>query len=62
MVFTDEEKAVIKHYHQKGYSAYKIWKENPEKKWDKRSVQRLVNCFVVSGTMDRQRALGALFQ
>ena len=35
MVFSDEDKAVIKHYHQGGCTAYKIWKENPEKNWDK---------------------------
>ena len=58
MVFSDEDKAVIKHYYQRGYTAYKIWKENPEKNWDKASVKRLINRFVEKGTMERKEGSG----
>ena len=58
MVFSDEDKAIIKHYHQKGYSAYRIWLENPEKNWKKRSVARIIKRFVETGTMERQKGSG----
>ena len=58
MVFSDADKAIIRHYHDKGYSAYRIWKENPEKKWDKSSVNRLVKRYVEHGTMERQKGSG----
>ena len=40
MVFSEADKAIIKHYHEKGYTAYKIWKNIPEKHWEKTSVKR----------------------
>ena len=55
LVFSDEDKAVIEHYVQNGYTAYKIWKENPEKNWDRMSVQRLVKRYKQYGTMKRQK-------
>ena len=33
MVSSEADKAIIKHYHEKEYPAYKIWKDNPEKQW-----------------------------
>ena len=39
MVFSDADKTIVKHYHEKGYTVYKIWKDNPEKHWDKTSVK-----------------------
>ena len=57
MVFSSE--AIIKHYcKDKGWNAYQIWQRNPEKKWDKRSVARLVGRFKVRGTMDRKPGSG----
>ena len=50
MVFSDADKAIIKHYHERGYTAYKLWKDNPEKHWDKTSVKRLEGF----GTIERQ--------
>ena len=58
MVFSDEDKAVIKHYHQRGCTAYKIWKENPEKNWDKTYVKRSINRFLKKGTMERKEGSG----
>ena len=58
MVLSDEDKAVIKHYYQRRYTAYKIWKENPEKNWDKASAKRLINRFVEKGTMERKEGSG----
>ena len=61
MVFSDEDKAVIKNYYQRGYTAYKIQKENPEKNWDKASVKRLINRFVEKGTIERKEGSGLFF-
>ena len=47
MVFSEADKAIIKYYHEKGYTTYKIWKDNPEKHWDK-----------TSGSMERQNGSG----
>lgn len=58
MVFSDADKAIIQHYYEKGYTAYKIWKENPEKNWDKSSLHRLIKRFAKTGTMARQNGSG----
>eukprot|EP00111_Clytia_hemisphaerica_P015309 TCONS_00045177-protein len=59
MVFSNEDKAVIKNdYTEKGWSAYRICKEHPMKKWYKSSVQNLINRFKKSGTMDRKPGSG----
>jgi len=58
MVFSAEDKAVIKHYHEKGFTPYRIWKQNPEKGWDKTSVKRLIKRFEKFATMERQRGSG----
>ena len=58
MVFSDEDKAIIKHYHERGYSAYRIWKDNPEKNWKKKSVTRLIKRYVEFGTMEKQKGSG----
>ena len=43
MVFSAEDKAVIENdYVEKGWTAYKIWKEHPTKNWTRSSVQRLI--------------------
>ena len=39
--FSEADKSIINHYHEKGYTAYKIWNENTEKHLDKTLVKRL---------------------
>ena len=34
MAFSADDKAIIKHYVEKGYSGYQICKQNPERKWN----------------------------
>ena len=59
MVFSDDDKAVIKNdYVEKGWLAYRICKEHPAKKWYKGSVQRLINQFKENGTMKRRPGSG----
>ena len=59
MVFSDDDKAVIKNnYVEKGWSAYRICKKQPTKKWYKGSVQRLINQFKENGTMKRRPGSG----
>ena len=59
MVFSDEDKAVIKNdYLEKKWSAYRICKEHPAKKWNKVSVQRLLNKFKQYGSMERRPGSG----
>ena len=55
MVFSNEDKAIIKNdLEEKGYTAYKIWKEHQSKGWVLSSVQQLVKRFKTSGTMERK--------
>ena len=58
MVFSTEDKAIIKHYVEKGFISYKIWKENTEKKWVLSSMKRLVKIFLKKGTMERLKGSG----
>ena len=59
MVFSNEEKAVIKNdFNEKQWSAYRICKEHPTKNWNKVSVQRLLNRFKENGSMDRKSGSG----
>jgi len=59
MVFSSEDKAVIKNdFEEKGWTAYKIWKEHPTKKWVLRSVQRLVNKIKETGPFERRPGSG----
>ena len=58
MDFSIEHKAIIKHYVEKGVSSYKIWKENPEKKWVLSYLKGLVKRFLKNGTMERQKGSG----
>ena len=58
MLFSDADKAIIRHYHEKQYTTYKIWKENPEKKWTKKSVSCLIKRYIKYGTMERQKGSG----
>ena len=59
MIFSAADKAIIQHYyHDKHYTPYRIWKENPEKKWNKASVCNLISKFVKTGSMDRKKGSG----
>ena len=62
MVFSEEDKAIIKHYYkEKGWTPYSIWKDsqdNPYRKWDKSSVVRLCNRIDEFGTTDRRPGSG----
>ena len=58
MVFSDEGKAIIKNDLENRWSAYKICKQHPMKKWHKGSVQKLINRFKEHGTMDRKVGSG----
>ena len=59
MVFSDDDKAVIKNdYVETGWSAYRKCKEHPTKKWYKGSFQRLINQFKENGTMKRRPGSG----
>ena len=59
MVFSSDDKAVIKNDHEeKGWNAYKIWKEHQSKGWVLSSVQRLVKKIKITGTTERKRGSG----
>ena len=59
MVFSLEDKAVIKNdFVEKGWSAYKICKEHPNKNWNTVSVFRLLKRFKEDDSMDRRPGSG----
>ena len=59
MVFSQEDKAVIKNnFLEKNWSVYRIYKEHPTKKWNKVSVQRLLKRFHEHGSMDKRPRSG----
>ena len=59
MVFSSDEKAVIKNgFIENEWSAYRICKEHPTKNWNRVSVQRLLNAFKKHSSMDRRHGLG----
>ena len=60
MVFSDADNSIIKYYHENGYTAYKIWKDNPEKHWDKILVKQPIKRFEAFGTMEKQEGSGRL--
>ena len=59
MVFSKEDKIIIQNdYEEKGWSAYKIWKDHSSKNWTYTSVKRLLKRFKGSGTMNRKEVSG----
>ena len=58
MFFSDVDKVINKHYHEKGYTTYKLRKDNPEKNWEKTLMKRLIKRFEAFGTMERQKGSG----
>ena len=54
MVFSKQDKIITQNdYEEKGWSAYKIWKDRPSKNWTYTSVKRLLKCFK-DDTMNRK--------
>ena len=59
MVFSTEEKAVIKNdFIEKGWSPYRICKEHPTKNWNRVSVYRLLKRFKEEDSTDRKTGSG----
>lgn len=59
MVFTNEDKIVIKNdIEEYGLNAYEIWRNHEKKNWDRVSVRRLVKRYLETGTMDRKKGSG----
>ena len=55
MVFSKKDKIIIQNnYEEKGWYAYKFWKDHSSKSWTYTSVKRLLKCFKDSGTMNRK--------
>ena len=58
-VFSKEDKIIIKNdYEEKGWSAYKIWKDHSLKNWTYTSVKRLLKRFKDSGIINRKEGSG----
>ena len=55
---SEEDKVIIRHYIEKDYTAYEIWKHNPEKNWHYSKVKRVVKKFKEYGTMERKKGSG----
>ena len=58
MVFSDEDKILIKSLYLKGYTAERLTKERPEKSWIKHGANELFKNFRDTGTVDRQPGSG----
>jgi len=54
MVFSDEDKILIKGLHLKGYTARRLTDEFPEKHWTKRDVNKLFKTLRDTGTVYRR--------
>ena len=53
IMFSKEDKIIIQNdYEEKGWSAYKIWKDHSSKNWTCTSVKRLLKSFKDNGTMN----------
>ena len=59
MVFSDDDKAVMKNdYDEFGLNAYEIWNRHRAKKWHYSSVKRIIKQYKETGTMDRKKGSG----
>jgi len=54
MVFSDEDKILIKSLCLKGYTANRLTDEFAEKNWTKRDVNKLLKKLRDTGTVDRR--------
>ena len=58
-MFSKEDKIIIQNdYEEKGWSAYKTWKNQSLKNWTYTSVKRLLKRFKDSDTMNRKEGSG----
>ena len=57
MVFSDEDKNLIKSLYLKGYTAKRLTDEFPEKSWTKRSVNRLLKTWQDTGQLTGGQAV-----
>ena len=59
IVFSKEDKIIIKNdYEEKGWSAYKIWKDHSLKNWTYTSVKEVLKRLKDSGTINRKEGSG----
>ena len=55
----DKDKVIIKHcFDYKRKVVYSIWKDGPERNWDKHLVAKLIERYVKTGPMDRKLGSG----
>jgi len=55
MVFSNEDKILIKSLYLNGHIAKRLTNEFPDKSWTKRAVNKLLKKLLDTGTVDRQR-------
>ena len=53
MVFSNEDKILIKSFYSKGYTAKRLTDEFPEKRWTKHGVNKLLKTLWHTGMVDR---------
>ena len=59
MVFSNDDKTITQNdSEEKSWSSYKIWKDNPSKKWDYSSIKRPLKKFRETGSIDRRHGSG----
>jgi len=58
MVYSDEDKILIKSLYFKGYTAKRLTDVFPEKSWAKLGVNKLLKKLRLTGTVDRRRGSG----
>ena len=59
MVLTDKQKAVIENYfNEKGWNAYKIWKEHPSFECSHMAVDNLIKKINETGSIERRKGSG----
>jgi len=58
MVFSDEDKILIKSLYLKGYTASRLTDEFSEKRWTKHGAKRLLKKLWDTGVVDRQPGSG----
>jgi len=55
MVFSDEDKILIKSLYLKGYTKKRLTDEFPEKSWKKHGANKLLKNLWDTGTVDKQQ-------
>ena len=63
MVLTDKQKAVIENdFNEKGWNAYKIWKEHPSFECSRMAVHNLIKKIKETGSAERRKGESSLLQ